>query len=45
MVQGTLLKRLPTLYEIAETAAFLASDHAGAMTGTVVNLSGGALVD
>lgn len=45
MVQGTLLKRLPTLREIAETAAFLASDRAAAMTGTVVNLSGGALVD
>jgi len=45
MVQGTLLKRLPTLTEIAETAAFLASDRAGAMTGTIVNLSGGALVD
>ncbi|MFC4630159.1 hypothetical protein ACFO6V_18065 [Promicromonospora alba] len=27
------------------TAAFLASDRAGAMTGTVVNLTGGALVD
>lgn len=45
LAQGTLLKRLPTLAEIAETAAFLASDRAGAMTGTVVNLSGGALVD
>jgi enoyl-[acyl-carrier-protein] reductase (NADH) len=45
MVQGTLLKRLPRLSEIAETAAFLASDRAGAMTGTVVNLSAGALVD
>lgn len=45
MAQGTLLKRLPTLSEIAETAAFLASDRAGAMTGTVVNLSAGALVD
>ncbi|MEY2242311.1 SDR family NAD(P)-dependent oxidoreductase [Streptomyces sp. BF23-18] len=45
MVQGTLLKRLPTLSEIAETAAFLASDRAGAMTGTVANLSAGALVD
>ena len=45
MVQGTLLKRLPTLAEVAETAAFLASDRAGAMTGTVVNLTGGALVD
>jgi NAD(P)-dependent dehydrogenase (short-subunit alcohol dehydrogenase family) len=45
LAQGTLLKRLPTLAEIAETAAFLASDRARAMTGTVVNLSGGALVD
>jgi NAD(P)-dependent dehydrogenase (short-subunit alcohol dehydrogenase family) len=45
MAQGTLLKRLPTLSEIAETAAFLASDRAGAMTGTIVNLSAGALVD
>ncbi|WP_433044912.1 SDR family NAD(P)-dependent oxidoreductase [Dactylosporangium sp. CS-033363] len=41
----TLLKRLPTLAEIAETAAFLASDRAAAMTGAVVNLSAGALVD
>jgi NAD(P)-dependent dehydrogenase (short-subunit alcohol dehydrogenase family) len=45
MAQGTLRKRLPTLSEVAETAAFLASDRAGAMTGTVANLSGGALVD
>ncbi|MBF6222471.1 SDR family oxidoreductase [Nocardia abscessus] len=45
MAQGTLLKRLPTLSEIAETAAFLASDRAGAMTGAIANLSGGALVD
>jgi NAD(P)-dependent dehydrogenase (short-subunit alcohol dehydrogenase family) len=45
MAQGTLLKRLPTLSEIAETAAFLASDRAGAMTGAVANLSCGAVVD
>jgi NAD(P)-dependent dehydrogenase (short-subunit alcohol dehydrogenase family) len=45
MAQGTLLKRLPTLDEVAETAAFLASDRAGAMTGTIANLTGGALVD
>ncbi|WP_454042421.1 SDR family NAD(P)-dependent oxidoreductase [Cellulosimicrobium sp. Marseille-Q8652] len=45
MAAGTLLQRLPTLEEVAETAAFLASDRAGAMTGTVVNLTGGALVD
>ncbi|GAA1853712.1 SDR family NAD(P)-dependent oxidoreductase [Asanoa iriomotensis] len=45
LAQGTLLKRLPTLSEIAETAAFLASDRPGVMTGAIVNLSGGALVD
>lgn len=45
LARGTLLKRLPTLAQIAETAAFLASDRAGAMTGTVANLSAGALVD
>lgn len=45
LAQGTLLKRLPTLSEGAETAAFLASDRAGAMTATIANLSGGALVD
>jgi enoyl-[acyl-carrier-protein] reductase (NADH) len=31
---ATLLKRLPTLAEAASTAAFMASDRAGAMTGT-----------
>ena len=45
MAEGTLLKRLPRLFEVAETAAFLASDRAGAMTGAVVNLSCGAVVD
>ncbi|MFI5914186.1 SDR family NAD(P)-dependent oxidoreductase [Dactylosporangium sp. NPDC051541] len=45
LAQGTLLKRLPTLAEVAETAAFLASDRAAAVTGTVANLSAGALVD
>jgi enoyl-[acyl-carrier-protein] reductase (NADH) len=45
LAQGTLLKKLPTLSEIAETAAFLASDRVGAMTGAIANLSAGALVD
>ena len=45
MTRSTLLKRLPTLSEVAETAAFIASDGAGAMTGAVVNLSCGAVVD
>jgi NAD(P)-dependent dehydrogenase (short-subunit alcohol dehydrogenase family) len=43
--QGTLLKRLPTLAELADTAAFVASDRAGAMTAAVVNLSAGAITD
>jgi len=41
----TLLKRLPTLAEVANAAAFLASDKAAAMTGTVANLSCGMSVD
>ena len=42
---GPLLKRLPTLYEVANTAVFMASDHASAITGTVANLTCGSLVD
>ena len=41
----THLKRLTTLDELANAAAFVASDQASAMTGTVVNLSGGTIVD
>jgi NAD(P)-dependent dehydrogenase (short-subunit alcohol dehydrogenase family) len=43
--QGTLLKRLPTLAEVADTAAFIASDRAGAMTATVANVSAGSITD
>jgi NAD(P)-dependent dehydrogenase (short-subunit alcohol dehydrogenase family) len=42
---STLLQRFPTLAEVAHTAAFLASDRAGAMTATVANLTCGSLVD
>ena len=42
---GTLLGRFPTLAEVAESAAFMASDRAGATTGAIVNLTGGSLVD
>jgi NAD(P)-dependent dehydrogenase (short-subunit alcohol dehydrogenase family) len=45
LAEGTMLKRLPTLADIAETAAFLASDRAGMMTGTVANVTAGAAVD
>ena len=42
---ATLLGRLPTLAQVADVAAFVASDRAGAMTGAIVNLSCGSLVD
>jgi 3-oxoacyl-[acyl-carrier protein] reductase len=40
-----LLKRLPTLAEVAEFAAFVASDRASATTGAIANLTCGSLVD
>ena len=45
MEGGSLLGRLPTLEEVANAAAFVASDRAGAMTGTVANLTCGSIVD
>src|SRR5262245_6543844 len=41
----THLRRLATLAELANVTAFMASDQASAMTGTVANLSGGAVVE
>jgi NAD(P)-dependent dehydrogenase (short-subunit alcohol dehydrogenase family) len=43
-LQKTQLKRLPTLRQTAHVAAFLASDYAGSLTGTVVNASCGEVV-
>jgi len=37
----TTLRRAPALAHVAETAAFLASDRAGNITGTIVNVSCG----
>ncbi|MBR0556430.1 SDR family oxidoreductase [Ciceribacter sp. L1K23] len=45
MADTTLLNRLPTLTEVAETALFLASPAARSMTGTTVNLTAGATMD
>jgi 3-oxoacyl-[acyl-carrier protein] reductase len=45
LARTTLLGRLPTLAEVADYAAFAASDRASAMTGAIVNLTSGALVD
>jgi len=42
---GTLLRRLPTLEQLAATAVFLASDEAGAITGAVINVNGGFVLD
>jgi NAD(P)-dependent dehydrogenase (short-subunit alcohol dehydrogenase family) len=41
MTDLTLRKQLPTVAEIADAAVFVASDRAAAITGTVVNLTGG----
>jgi 3-oxoacyl-[acyl-carrier protein] reductase len=37
----TPLRRAPALDHVADTAAFLASDRAGDITGTIVNVSCG----
>jgi NAD(P)-dependent dehydrogenase (short-subunit alcohol dehydrogenase family) len=39
--QMRMTRRSPRLTEVAATAAFLASDGAGAVTGTFVNVTGG----
>ena len=36
-----LLRRLPSLAEIGEMAAMMASDRASALTGTFVHVTGG----
>lgn len=45
MEDRTLRKQLPTVAEIADVAAFVASDRAAAITGAIANLSGGMIVD
>jgi NAD(P)-dependent dehydrogenase (short-subunit alcohol dehydrogenase family) len=45
MAAMTHRKRATTLVELGEVAAFVASDRAAAMTGTVANLTGGIIVD
>jgi enoyl-[acyl-carrier-protein] reductase (NADH) len=37
----TMLRRAPALAQVADVAAFLASDRAGAMTGTITNVTCG----
>ena len=42
---GTLLRRLPTLAEVADVATLMASDRASAMTGVIANVTCGSVVD
>ena len=44
-VDGALLQRSPTLAEVAETAAFLASDRGSGMTATIADISCGSVLD
>lgn len=44
-MRDTVLGRLPRLDEVAGAAVFAASDRAGAMSGAVLNLTCGAIVD
>jgi len=41
VAQMTTLRRAPALAHVADTAAFLASDRAGDITGTIVNVTCG----
>lgn len=45
MESFTILKRLPELSEVANTAVFLASDNASAITGTTININCGSVVN
>lgn len=44
MTGGTALDRMPTLQQVADAAAFAASDRAGAMTGAVLDLTCGSVM-
>jgi 3-oxoacyl-[acyl-carrier protein] reductase len=44
-VPGALLQRSPTLAEVADMAAFLASDRASGLTATVANITCGSVLD
>jgi enoyl-[acyl-carrier-protein] reductase (NADH) len=45
MDAGTALGRLPRLEEAAGAAAFAGSDLASAITGTIINLTCGSIMD
>ncbi|MET3729296.1 NAD(P)-dependent dehydrogenase (short-subunit alcohol dehydrogenase family) [Fictibacillus halophilus] len=45
MEKGTALGRLPTLKEVADAAVFIASDRASAITGAIMNVTCGSIMD
>ncbi len=45
MREATMLNRLPSLAELGNVAAFMASDQASAMTATLANITCGAFLD
>ncbi|HEY5826463.1 MAG TPA: SDR family oxidoreductase [Cyclobacteriaceae bacterium] len=45
MESFTILKRLPKLSELADTAVFIASNKASAITGTTINVTCGSVID
>ena len=45
MTAGTILGRMPTLAEVANSAAFAASDRATAISGAILNLTCGSVMD
>jgi NAD(P)-dependent dehydrogenase (short-subunit alcohol dehydrogenase family) len=45
LTAGTALRRLPRLAEVGAAAALAASDHASAITGTVLNVTCGEIMD
>jgi 3-oxoacyl-[acyl-carrier protein] reductase len=45
MREATMFDRLPSLGELGNVAAFLASDHASATTATLANITCGAFLD
>jgi NAD(P)-dependent dehydrogenase (short-subunit alcohol dehydrogenase family) len=45
LADDTMLRRLPLMNDIAETAAFIVSDRAAALTGSTVNLTCGTTMD
>lgn len=45
VADATLLKRAPSLAEVGNVAALMASDYASPMTGTVANMTCGTIMD